>query len=169
MQVAMLMTRVGDVACAFPIDQVVEIMRPLPIQPIGRSLAPGLSAIGGMAMVRGEPVPVIDARRLFGISAGPATRFVVVRVADRRLAVAVDDVLEVRPIDSATLGQLPPLLRSAERAWVSAVGARDAALLTVLDAARVLRDDAWQALVDAVAPVEVSDAGAPGPVRSLSE
>jgi purine-binding chemotaxis protein CheW len=146
---AMLVTRVGGMACAFPIDQVVETMRPLAIEPIGTSSDRGLAAIAGMAMIRGVPLPVIDARRLLGISDGVAGRFVIVRVADRRLAVAVDAVVEVRHFDRETLAPLPPLIRAAGHDCVIAIGSRDAALLAVLDAARLLREDAWQAIYEA--------------------
>jgi purine-binding chemotaxis protein CheW len=72
------------------------------------------------------------------------TRFVVVRAAERRVALAVDAVLDVRRIEADALTSLPPLLRSAQRELVSAIGALDNELLIVLDSARVLPDDSWR-------------------------
>jgi purine-binding chemotaxis protein CheW len=143
---AMLVTRVGSVACGFPIAHVVETTRPLPVEPIGAGGAGDLALVDGLAMIRGEPVPVVDARRLLGVAGAAATRFVVVRAADRRVALAVDAVLDVRRIDTAALPGLPPLLGGARRDLVTAIGALDAELLVVLDSARVLPEDSWRAL-----------------------
>lgn len=143
---AMLVTRVGGVACAIPIAHVVETMRPLPIEPIGSANDGALAAVDGVAMIRGAPVPVVDARKLIGVPGEAATRFVIVRIAERRVALVVDAVLDVRRVAADALPGLPPLLRTAPREVVSAIGALDAELLIVLDSARVLSEDAWRAL-----------------------
>jgi purine-binding chemotaxis protein CheW len=145
---AMLVTRVGGVACALPIAHVVETTRPLPVETIGADDG-ALALVDGLAMIRGEPVPVVDARRLLGVSGAAATRFVVVRAAQRRVALAVDAVLDVRRIETAALSALPPLLGGARRDLVTAIGALDAELLVVLDAARVLPDDSWRVIDEA--------------------
>jgi purine-binding chemotaxis protein CheW len=150
----MLVTRVGSTACAFLIEHVIEIMRPLPVEPLARASAgpdgglvdPALAMIDGLAMIRGVAIPVVDVRTLLGITGGRATRVVVVRVADRQLAVLVDDVIGVQHFDQAQLSPLPALLRGARRDSVAAIGTRDAALLVVLDSARVLPEDSWRAL-----------------------
>jgi len=161
-QRTMLVARVGGMACAVPIEQVVETMRPLPVEPLGRSSDPGLAAIDGLAVIRGAPVPVIDVRRLLGAPCGPAERLVVLRFADRRLAILVDAITDVRQIEQATLAGLPPLLDGAGRDSVAAIGARDAALLVVLDATRVLPEDSWRALAHAL-PSEERSGEAPVP------
>jgi purine-binding chemotaxis protein CheW len=142
---AMLVTRVGGVACALPIAHVVETTRPLPVEPIGAGDA-ALALVDGLAMIRGEPVPVVDARRLLGVPGAAATRFVIVRAAQRRVALAVDAVLEVRRIEAGELPGLPPLLGGARRDLVTAIGALDAELLVVLDSARILPEDSWRAI-----------------------
>jgi len=142
----MLVARVGGLACAFPIEHVVETMRPLAVEPIGRSGDEALALVDGLAMIRGAAVPVVDVRRLLGVTGAPATRFVVVRIADRRIALVVDAVIEVRHLELHAFDRLPPLLGGASRDCVSAIGAREADLLVVLDAARVLPEDSWRAL-----------------------
>jgi purine-binding chemotaxis protein CheW len=143
----MLVTRVGRLACAFPIEHVIEIMRPLPVAQIARpSGDPALAMIEGLAMIRGVPVPVIDVRTLLGATAGRAARVVVVRVRDRQLAMLVDEVFGVQHIGPEQLCRLPPLLGGANRDSLSAIGARDAALVVVLDSARVVSDDSWRAI-----------------------
>jgi purine-binding chemotaxis protein CheW len=142
----MLVTRVAGVTCAIPIEHVVETMRPRPIEPLGRPEVAALAAIEGVSMIRGAPVPVIDVRRLLGVASEHAARFIVVRIGERRLALVVDEVVGVRRIEPELLSRLPPVLGGAHRDWVSAIGARDTELLVVLDAARVIPDDAWQAI-----------------------
>jgi purine-binding chemotaxis protein CheW len=146
----MLVTSVGSIACGLPIEHVIEIMRPPPVEPIARASAgvidPALAMVDGLAMIRGVPVPVIDVRKLLGKTGGHATRIVVVRVRDRQVAMLVDEVFGVQYVEQAQLSRLPPLLGGANRDSISAIGARDAALLVVLDAARLLPEHSWRAI-----------------------
>jgi purine-binding chemotaxis protein CheW len=142
----MLVTRVGGMACALPIEHVVETLRPLPVEPLGGRDDEALALIDGVAMIRGAVVPVVDARKLLGVSGEPATRFVVVRAGERRIALAVDAVLDVVPIEPDVVSELPPLLCGARADRIAAIGAHDAGLMVVLDAARVIPEDSWRAL-----------------------
>ena len=64
----MLMCRSGAYALALPIGDVIETMRPLPIQPVL-----GVpSYVAGVSLIRGAAVPVVDIARLLGDSTGPA-------------------------------------------------------------------------------------------------
>jgi purine-binding chemotaxis protein CheW len=144
-QGVMLVTRVGGIACALPIEHVVETMRPLPVEPIGKSPDEALASVEGLAMIRGAPVPVVDARRLLGVTGAHTARFVIVRSAERRIALVVDAVLDVRRIELDRFSRLPPLLGSANRG-ISAIGACDAGLLVVLESARVLSEHTWRAI-----------------------
>jgi len=112
-------------------------------------------------MIRGAAVPVVDARKLLGIPGAVATRFVIVRAASRRVALAVDAVLDVRRIEADALQGLPPLLRGAQRELVSAIGALDDELLIVLDSARVLPDDSWRAIDDGSELARIGRGGPP--------
>jgi purine-binding chemotaxis protein CheW len=138
----MLVTRVGSVVCAFPIRDVIETMRPMPIDPIAG--APDF--VAGLAIVRGSPIPVVNTAVLLGGVATSGERFVIVRSGDRRVALVVDAVLDVRLIDPSLLAAMPPLISGANRDVAVAIGALDAALVVVLDAARILSADAWHLL-----------------------
>jgi purine-binding chemotaxis protein CheW len=75
--------------CAIPLEHVVETMRPLPVLPLAG--APQL--VLGLAVVRGRPLPVVDAAALFGGSAPAAAgRFVSLRAPGRQLVLAVGAV-----------------------------------------------------------------------------
>ncbi len=132
----MVVSRVGTAMCALPVAHVVETMRPLPIEP----LAGMPSFVRGVAIVRGTPIPVVDAGLLLGGSSG-GTRFVIVRCGDRRVALLVDAVLAVRAVES--VAALPPLV---SHDVAVAIGTLDAALVVVLEAARLVPADAWARL-----------------------
>ena len=143
-----LLCRVGTVLAALPLGRVDEVMRPLPVQPV----AGAPRGVLGAAVVRGEATPVLDAASLLGGRPGARDggrgRFVVVRASRGRAALLVDDVLGLgRPGEAASL---PPLLQEANPDLLSALASLDAELLAVLDAGRLLPDEAWDRLGAAV-------------------
>jgi purine-binding chemotaxis protein CheW len=138
-----LVVRVHTGLAALSLSEVLEIMRPLPVEPVAGMPA----SVLGLSVIRGKPVPVVHLGTLLG-SAGPAdpTRFVTIRVAGRRVALAVDEVLGVRTLDPAAFDRLPPLLRDAQGDAIEAIGALDRHLLVVLNGARVLSEEISSAL-----------------------
>ncbi|HEY2900357.1 MAG TPA: chemotaxis protein CheW [Polyangia bacterium] len=138
-----LLCRLASGLCALPLDCVIETMRPLPVARVDH--APPF--VLGLAVVRGEAIPVIDGARLLG--AGPASlarRFVTLKVGSRRVALAVDDVVGLRDLAALSLGALPPLLAQVETDAVAAIGSLDQQLLLVLGGARAVPASAWAAL-----------------------
>jgi purine-binding chemotaxis protein CheW len=135
---ASLICRVATRICALPVGVVIEIMRPLPIDPIAG--APGF--VAGLAILRGEPVPVVDAARLLGAGPGRPGRFVALRTAPRPVArsvvLAVDGVLGVHRLAAEQQVALPALAGALAGEVIAAVGALDAQLLIVLEAARLV-------------------------------
>jgi purine-binding chemotaxis protein CheW len=142
-----LLCRVGSRIGALAVNDVRETMRPLPIDPLTGTPP----FVLGVAIVRGSAVPVIDAGRLLDPSALPSAaitssssaRFVSLELGDRTAVLAVDAVLGVRSLAAGILAQIPPLLRGAGKELVSTIGALDAQLLLVLEAARLVPDSVW--------------------------
>jgi chemotaxis signal transduction protein len=94
-----------------------------------------------MSIVRGEPVPVVDARRLLGgDECAEGGRLVMLRVGVRCVALHVDDVVGVRLVAPELLREVPPLLGEASDARI-ALGTLDGRLLELLDTARLLPDE----------------------------
>lgn len=129
--------------CALPVRDCIEIMRPLPVEPVAGSS----SFVLGLARIRGGPVPVVDLAQLLEVASLPppaalAPRYVLIRVDQRRVALQVDAVLGVQEMDPGALGALPPLLHRSSEAIIGAVAARDQRFLFVLNAARALPDAA---------------------------
>jgi purine-binding chemotaxis protein CheW len=137
-----LVCRAGAGLCALPLGPVVEIMRPLPIEPVAAP-PPGLR---GLSLIRGVPVPVLDLAALMGEPGAPIGRLVSVIVAGRKIAFAVDTVLGVRRIDPARRAELPPLLRDSARDAVAAIGTLDAALLLLLETGKLVPEGLFDRL-----------------------
>lgn len=143
-----LVCRAGAGLCALPLGPIVEIMRPLPIEPVA-SPPPGLR---GLSLIRGAPVPVLDLAALMGESGAPVGRLVTATVAGRKIAFAVDTVLGVRRLDLSLSSELPPLLRDSVRDAVAAIGTLDAELLFLLETGKLLPPDLFDRLGGEAAP-----------------
>ena len=136
-----LLCRIGSCIGALGLGVVRETMRPLPIAPLGGGAPP---FVLGLAIVRGVPIPVIDAAAVLGSSESTRPgRFVSLKVGERSAALAVDAVLEIRSLPPGMLAETPPLLLGADRGLVSLVGELDAKLLAVLEAARLVPESVW--------------------------
>jgi purine-binding chemotaxis protein CheW len=151
-----LLCRIGSRIGALALKDVRETMRPLPIEPLT-----GMpSFVLGVAIVRGFPAPVVDAGRLLNPFASPSTpiiasssaRFVSLKLGERTAALAVDAVLDVRPLAAGILANVPPLLREAGAEQMAAIGALDTQLLLVLEAARLVPESVWSAMKAPGAP-----------------
>ena len=140
---------VGARACAFPLHHVAETLRPLPIKPVAGT--PGF--VRGVSVIRGTPTPVVDLKALLeNCENSPSYgRFVTLKLDDRRVAIGVDSVVGLRHLDSAQLGDLPPLLRDVSADLIESFGTRDAELLLVLRAAHIISDEVWAILAAAEA------------------
>jgi purine-binding chemotaxis protein CheW len=121
---------------ALPLGSVIETMRPLPVEPV--AAAPGF--VRGLAIVRGEPVLILDSGLLLGGGPSEAARFVTVRTGERVVGLAVDAVLGVEAIELARADSLPPLLDAFAGDSVAAIASRDAELLLFLRAGRLAPD-----------------------------
>jgi purine-binding chemotaxis protein CheW len=139
--VSSLLFRVHTRLCALPVAQVMETMRPLPIEPF--TGAP--MGVKGVAVIRGVPVPVVELAALLGNASSIPTRFVTVRSGLNQVALAVDSVLGLYDISTTCLQQLPALLSAADNNAVTAIGTLDAELLLLLNAGRLVPDDALPA------------------------
>lgn len=135
LQSRVLVCRARGRLLGVPLPYVLEIMRPLAIEP----LADAPPFVCGLSIIRGRPVPVVDAAAVLGEERLSAhARYVMLRVGDRSVALAVEEVSAVLPMPAESLQALPPLLRDSSRDLVSQIGTLDGELLIVLEAARIL-------------------------------
>jgi purine-binding chemotaxis protein CheW len=129
-----LLCRLQSHLLAFPIENVIETMRPLAVEP----LAGAPPFVRGVAVVRGAPLPVVDASLLVAGREGPIGRFVSMRVGQRQVVLAVEAVLGIRSIPPASMQALPPLLRDCGTDLVASIGRLDGELLLALSGARLV-------------------------------
>jgi purine-binding chemotaxis protein CheW len=144
-----LLCRIGSRIGALALKDVRETMRPLPIEPL-TGMPPFML---GLAIVRGFPAPIIDAVRLLKPVASlptpmvpPSARFVSLKLGERTAVLAVDAVLDIRPLEAGILADIPPLLREAGAEQMAVIGALDTQLLFVLEAARLVPESIWSAI-----------------------
>ncbi len=137
-----LLCKLRRVVVACPLEAVVETMRPLPVEPIGDAPA----FVRGVSLIRGQPTPVVDLSVLLGLGDGTdARRFVTLRSGERVFAAAFDEVLGTYALPLETLADMPGVLADAESA-VSQIGTRDAEMLLLLQATRVVPDALWASI-----------------------
>jgi purine-binding chemotaxis protein CheW len=126
---------VGEVHYALDIDRVREIVNPAPT-----SAVPNMPpAVVGVADHRGDVVPIVDARRHFGLPRIPSTRatkWILLRAEDQLLGLVVDRVTEVFG-STAPPREPPPAMGPARTRGVSYVATRDGELVFVLDTAKL--------------------------------
>ncbi len=139
-----LICRVRGRSCALPLRDVIETMRPLSMEVVAGTP----DFVLGLATIRGEPVPIVDAARLLGEEAASTSfeRWITMIVGSRRVVLAVDGVLGVRRLPADARHALPPLLRDAGRDLVSELGMLDESLLLVLRGGHLLPDDVWASM-----------------------
>jgi purine-binding chemotaxis protein CheW len=123
---------VGDVHYAVPIARVREISNPLHVVPLPH--AP--TSVTGVADYRGEVVPVVDLRVRFGLPSMPITRrtkWIVVDVSDRFVALVVDAVSEVFGTGGAELRPPPALAGGSDIRGIQGVTNHGGQLVFVLE------------------------------------
>jgi purine-binding chemotaxis protein CheW len=108
-------------------------MRPLPVERVDASPA----FVLGLAMIRGDAVPVVDTARLLTGEPGMPGRFIALRVGERRVALAVAEVIGTRMITLDDFERVPPLF-AAPSSVTRALGALDGQLLQILEGARLI-------------------------------
>jgi purine-binding chemotaxis protein CheW len=135
-----LVCQLRGALCGFPLTHVVETMRPLPVEPVAGAPA----FVAGLAIIRGAAVPVVDAAQLLAdgqlgsVDTDPKARFVLLDAGGRPVALAVAGVVGVRSLPADSHGPMPRLLSQAGAHVIATVGALDAELLLVLQAAHLL-------------------------------
>jgi purine-binding chemotaxis protein CheW len=131
--------RAGSLLCALRLDEVVETMRPLAVQP----LAGTPRFVPGISILRGVAVPVIDVGLLLGGAAAAVTRFVAVRTERGPVALATGPVLGIRPTVTANAEHHTGLLGATPAGLVAAIGTVGAEPLIQLQSMRLVPDDVW--------------------------
>lgn len=146
---SLLLAQIDGSAIGFPTSAVHGIHRAVAIAPL-----PGApDVIEGAINLRGRIVPVLDLRRLFGLKradVSPDQFLIVLSIADRLIAVRVDEVLDVTEVPRERFespGTISPVLERLE-----GVAATEAGAIVVYDVKAFLTQAETDALDVALSP-----------------
>lgn len=130
--------------CAFAAESVIEVMRPLPIEPV-RGAPP---FVLGVAMIRNSVTPVVALDTLLGANEStPPQRFVLVHAGSRRLALAVESIRGVEKLTPSQLESASPLLSEVLPDHAARLGTLDRSVLVILEAGRLMTEETWSAVL----------------------
>ncbi|MGB8933310.1 MAG: chemotaxis protein CheW, partial [Anaeromyxobacteraceae bacterium] len=129
--------RLGKEEFAVAIDRVREVLRAPRITEVPRAPV----GVLGVVTVRGEVVPVVDARARLGVAVGQGTggRIVIVETGEGPLGVLVDDVASVVRLPRGAIEPCPQGLSAAASDCVTGIGRWRDRLFMLVDASTLLR------------------------------
>lgn len=111
----------------------------------GATPVPGTAAhVAGIIQVRGQVIPVIDLRRLFGQPAVEVTldtRVIVTEQGGRQVGLLVDKSREVLRIDSAAVQTTPGLVEESSRGFFAGVIQLGQRLIMLLDLRKIVGEE----------------------------
>jgi purine-binding chemotaxis protein CheW len=128
--------RVGRQEFAFDILQVERILRYATPSPLPK--APGF--LEGVMPYGESAVPVIDLRKRFELEAviREETRLMVLELDGQRIAVLVDEVLEVLRVDSTAIAAPSPIVSGLAAVYIAGIVTRSSRTLIILNARKLL-------------------------------
>jgi purine-binding chemotaxis protein CheW len=123
---------VEDRYLGVPVERVQEVLREQPVTPVPLAHP----HIGGLLNLRGQIVTALDMRARLGLprrTADASSATVIVSTQDRPLALLVDTLGDVVPVDDTRFEPPPETLRSETRHLIKGAFKLDDALLLDLD------------------------------------
>jgi purine-binding chemotaxis protein CheW len=132
---------VGDAEYALPAAEVLHME-----SFAGATRVPGAPPwVAGVVQTRSQVIPLIDLRARFGLPPAAPTldsRVVVVRLEERTVGLLADRAREVRELDDDQLQPPPEVVSREAQGYVRAIARAGARLLMLLDARRVIGQEA---------------------------
>jgi purine-binding chemotaxis protein CheW len=136
--------RVGPQEFAVNIFQVERILRYE-----APALLPGApDFLEGVVRYAGGVVPVVDLRKRLTVPSEvrEEVRMMVLELETQRVAIVVDQVLEVLRVDAALITAPPPMVRGLAAQYISGIVAQPGRTIVLLNAARLLSSEERLAL-----------------------
>jgi len=132
-----LVFRVAENRYAIRLEEVERVEMPEHVTRVPRTP----DYVLGVVTVRGEPVPAVDFRRLFGLEPRPwdlSTRLLVVRIAGRRVGFVVDEARSVRRIRGDEVLPPPEMIHGLAGDYLVGIVRRPEETLLVVNLTQVL-------------------------------
>lgn len=136
--------RVGPQEFAVNIFQVERILR----YERPASLPGTPDFLEGVVRYAGGVVPVVDLRKRLSVPSEvrEEVRMMVLELETQRVAIVVDQVLEVLRVDASVITAPPPMVRGLAAQYISGIIARPDRTIVLLNAARLLSSEERLAL-----------------------
>jgi purine-binding chemotaxis protein CheW len=113
--------------------------------------------VEGVTNLRGKVLPVIDARKRFGMQPQEPdrkSRIIIINVDQREVGLIVDGVSEVLTIGEQTIEKAPPLATTVDSAFITGIAKISDRLVIMLDPAQVLTDQEQESLAEFTAAAQ---------------
>ncbi|NOY52697.1 MAG: chemotaxis protein CheW [Deltaproteobacteria bacterium] len=123
---------------AVDIMQIKEITIPTELTPIPR--AP--EYILGILSLRGNILPVFDAKRRLGLPAREEThrtRIIIVNHQGEQVGLLVDDITSAARISASAIEPPPPILNGVEAEYITGVGRVNDRMIILMDIEKICR------------------------------
>ena len=146
-KIKMVVFRIGEEEYAFILSNVKEIIRTPAMAKV-----PGARVhIAGLCNLRGELLPVIDSRKLLGMTAkeyNENSRIIVVEVHGTKVGIISDQVSEVLSTEEINIKEPPEIIRGIDGGVVNGIlvlnnGKR---IILILDAEKIIKEENLQVI-----------------------
>lgn len=135
--------KVGNESYGVDINLVQSIENDISIVPVPNSIA----YVKGIVNLRGEVIPVYSLKRKFNMSDdGFSTSCVIISTGEIKIALEVDEVVEISEIRPDMIIPMPAIIRNAETAYMDRVANMEGKLIVLLDVQKLLTDEESEAV-----------------------
>lgn len=130
--------RLGNEMYGVDINLVQSIEKDLNVVPVPNSR----SYIKGIINMRNEVIPVFSLARKFGrAEESTAESMIIIHSAGLKLALEVDEVLEINDIDREQIVDMPGILVNQDTLYLDRVANVNRKLIVLLDVTKLLTED----------------------------
>lgn len=136
--------RLGQELYGVDINLVQAIENQINVVPVPNSV----SYVKGIINLRGEVVPVYSLKRKFNMPQdGEVKSCIIANLDNCKLAIEVDEVVEISDIKPDNITQMPILVRNSETRYLDRVANVDGKLIVLLDVTKLLTKEEEESVV----------------------
>ncbi|ATO48446.1 chemotaxis protein CheW [Brevibacillus laterosporus] len=122
----------GNETFGFPLENVLEIVKPMPITKVPKSP----EYVEGVINLRGNILAILQIRKMFGLPSIELTeesRFIVLKIDGFEAGIVVDGVSEVAKIAPSSIKTAPPVVAGLDGSNLAGIAQEGERLLLLLD------------------------------------
>jgi len=135
--------RLGNQQFGVDINLVQSIEREINIVRVPNAM----KYISGIVNLRGEVIPVMSLKKKFSMddtAESKGNNTVIVNLPDMKIALEVDEVLEIGELNAEKIVDMPRLAKNEETEYLDRVASVDGDLVILLDINKILSEDEAQ-------------------------